>query len=99
MVTGVRLPLLFESLGLDMAGARFLSFYSADGMYFETLPRSLARDPRVLLVYEVEGERLPHELGGPVRLWVPFLQGYKGVKWLNQVRVSMAPRYWATGAA
>ena len=68
-----------------MSGARFLSFYSADGMYFETLPRALAKDPRVLLVYEIEGERLPHELGGPVRLWVPFLQGYKSVKWLNHV--------------
>ena len=55
-------------------------------MYFETLPKALARDPRVLLVYEIEGKRLPQELGGPVRLWVPFLQGYKSVKWLNQVR-------------
>ena len=86
MVTGVRLPVLLDAMGIDMAGARFLSFYSADGMYFESLPKSLARDPRVLLVYEIEGERLPHELGGPVRLWVPFLQGYKSVKWLNQVR-------------
>ncbi len=85
-VTGVRLPVLLDSLGIGMQGARFLSFYSADGMYFETLPRALANDPRVLLVYEIEGQRLPHELGGPVRLWVPFLQGYKSVKWLSQVR-------------
>ena len=86
VVTGVRLPQLMEFLEVDLSGARFLSFYSADGMYFETLPLALARDPRVLLVYGIEGERLPHELGGPVRLWVPFLQGYKSVKWLNQVR-------------
>ena len=86
VVTGVRLQQLMEFLEADMSGARFLSFYSADGMYFETLPLALARDPRVLLVYEIEGELLPHELGGPVRLWVPFLQGYKSVKWLNQVR-------------
>ena len=26
-----------------------------------------------MVVYGVEGERLPHEVGGPVRLWVPFL--------------------------
>ena len=86
MVTGVRLPVLLGALGADLSGARFLSLYSADGMYFETLPRALAKDPRVLLVYEIEGERLPHEPGGPVCLWVPFLQGYKSVKWLNQVR-------------
>ena len=86
MVTGIRLPVLMDSLGVDLTASRFLSFYSGDGMYFETLPIALARDPRVLLVYEIEGERLPHELDGPVRLWVPFLQGYKSVKWLNQVR-------------
>ena len=86
VVTGVRLPALMDAMGLDLSGARFLSFYSADGMYFETLPKSLARDPRVLLVHGIKGERLPHELGGPVRLWVPFLQGYKSVKWLSQVR-------------
>ena len=86
MVTGVRLPVLKEAMGMDFCDARFLSFYSGDRMYFESLPMALARDSRVLVVHEIEGERLPHELGGPVRLWVPFLQGYKSVKWLNQVR-------------
>lgn len=55
-------------------------------MYFESLPKALARDPRVLLVYGINGGPLPHELGGPVRLWAPFLQGYKSVKWLRQIR-------------
>lgn len=86
LVTGVRLQAVLEAAGVDLASAGYLAFYSADGMYFESLPRSLARDPRVLLVYEINGEELPHELGGPVRLWVPFLQGYKSVKWLRQVR-------------
>ena len=86
LVTGVRLPMLLEAMGMDLSGSRYLSFYSGDGMYFESLPLALARDPRVLVVYGIEGERLPHELGGPVRLWVPFLQGYKSVKWLTHVR-------------
>ena len=86
MVTIVRLPVLMEAMEMDFRDARFLSFYSADGMYFESLPKSLARDPRVLVVYEIKGERLPHELGGPVRLWVPFLQGYESVKWLTNIR-------------
>ncbi len=86
LVTGVRLPSLLEAMGMDLSGSRYLSFYSGDGMYFESLPLALARDPRVLVVYGIEGEMLPHELGGPVRLWVPFLQGYKSVKWLSHVR-------------
>ena len=85
-VTGVRLQAVLESAGLDTSLAGYLSFYSADGMYFESLPKSLARDPRMLLVYGICGGPLPHELGGPVRLWAPFLQGYKSVKWVRQVR-------------
>ena len=86
VVTGVRLPALLEAMGMDLSGSRYLSFYSGDGMYFKSLPLALARDPRVLVVYGIEGERLPHELGGPVRLWVPFLQAYKSVKWLTNIR-------------
>ena len=86
LVTGVRLRTVLESAGLDLSGVKYLSFYSADGMYFESLPTTLAMDPRVLLVNGINGGPLPHELGGPVRLWVPFLQGYKSVKWLHHVR-------------
>ena len=86
LVTGVRLQAALESAGVDLSGAGHLAFYSADGMYFESLPKALARDPRVLLVYGINGGPLPHELGGPVRLWAPFLQGYKSVKWLRQIR-------------
>lgn len=86
LVTGVRLRTVLDAAGLDLSGVKYLSFYSGDGMYFESLPVTLALDPRVLLVYEIEGEPLSHELGGPVRLWVPFLQGYKSVKWLQHVR-------------
>lgn len=62
LVTGVRLPMLLEAMGMDLSDSRYLSFYSGDGMYFESLPLALARDPRVLVVYGIEGERLPHEL-------------------------------------
>ena len=85
-VTGVRLNTVLEAAGLNASSAGYLAFYSADGMYFESLPKTLTNDPRMLLVYEICGEPLPHELGGPVRLWAPFLQGYKSVKWLRDVR-------------
>ena len=77
---------MLEAAGLNASAAGYLDFYSADGMYFESLPKTLANDPRMLLVYEICGGPLPHELGGPVRLWAPFLQGYKSVKWLYHVQ-------------
>ena len=38
-----------------------------------------------MLAFELNGQPLPHEYGGPVRLLVPFLQGYKSVKWLERI--------------
>ena len=86
LVEGVRLVDVLESTGIDAPDGGYFAFYSADGLYFEGLPRSLARDPRVLLVFGLNGGPLPHQHGGPVRLWVPFLQGYKTVKWVHQIR-------------
>lgn len=86
LVEGVRLCDVLQSTGIDAPQGGHFSFHSADGLYFEGLPRSMAWDPRVLLVFGIEGGPLPHEYGGPVRLWVPFLQGYKSVKWMHQVR-------------
>lgn len=65
----------------------YLKISSADGQYFETLSIDHARDPRVLLAFGMNGGPLPHEYGGPLRLVVPFLQGYKSVKWVERIDV------------
>jgi DMSO/TMAO reductase YedYZ molybdopterin-dependent catalytic subunit len=40
----------------------------------------------VLLAYGLNGQPLPDVHGGPLRLVVPFLQGYKSVKWVRSIR-------------
>lgn len=85
-VEGVRLVDLLKVTGIDAPEDGYFSFYSADGLYFEGLPRALARDPRTLLVFGLNLSPLPLEYGGPLRLWVPFLQGYKSVKWVQTIR-------------
>lgn len=85
-VEAVRLVDVLEATGIDAPEGGFFAFYSADGLYFEALPRSMARDYRVLLVFGINGQPLPVQHGGPLRLWVPFLQGYKSVKWVHQIR-------------
>jgi len=85
-VEGVRLADALKATEMDAPQEGYLAFYSADGLYFESLPRSLAWDSRVLLVFGINGGPLPHQHGGPLRLWVPFLQGYKSVKWVHQIR-------------
>ena len=86
IVEGVRLCEAIELAGLQAQEQGYWGFYSADGFYFETLPRSMALDPRALLVFGLNDAPLPTQYGGPLRLWVPFLQGYKSVKWVQTVR-------------
>ena len=83
---GVRLSEFLDYMGLVLPPDGYAGFYSRDGSYFEALPASMARDPRVLLATGLNGQPLPLEHGGPLRLVVPFLQGYKSVKWLGTVR-------------
>lgn len=84
---GVRLCDYLDAVALAVPPEGYLAFSSRDGHYFETLPASMARDPRTLLATGLNGQPLAQEYGGPLRLVVPFLQGYKSVKWLGTIRV------------
>jgi hypothetical protein len=83
---GVRLRDFLDAMDLDVHPEGFYAFHSRDGHYFEVLSRDEARDPRALVAFGLNGGPLPHEYGGPLRLVVPFLQGYKSVKWLSGIR-------------
>lgn len=83
---GVRLCDFLEFVGVSSDPESYFAFYSNDGVYFETLSHSMARDPWTLLATGINGAPLPPEHGGPLRLVVPFLQGYKSVKWLKSIR-------------
>ncbi|MGE0228133.1 MAG: molybdopterin-dependent oxidoreductase [Dehalococcoidia bacterium] len=82
---GVRLTDFLDAVDIPASPDGYLVFSSRDGQYFETLSTDEARDPRVLLATHLNGEPLPHRYGGPMRLVVPFLQGYKSVKWLGAI--------------
>ena len=83
---GIRLVDFLDYVKLDTESNGFYAFYSRDGVYFEKLSRDSARDSRVLLATGLNGAPLPDVHGGPLRLVVPFLQGYKSVKWLYSIR-------------
>jgi nitrogen regulatory protein PII/DMSO/TMAO reductase YedYZ molybdopterin-dependent catalytic subunit len=83
---GIRLVDFLDFLKVETHPEGYYAIYSRDGMFFETLSRDEARDPRVLLAYGLNGDPLPEAHGAPLRLVVPFLQGYKSVKWVGAVR-------------
>jgi DMSO/TMAO reductase YedYZ molybdopterin-dependent catalytic subunit len=87
---GVRLADVLDAHGVETEADGYYSIYSRDGHFFETLSRDEARDPRVLLAYGLNDRPLPDVHGGPLRLVVPFLQGYKSVKWVRSIRALRA---------
>lgn len=52
--------------------------------------------PRVLLAYGVNGEPIEPEYGGPLRMVIPNLWGYKSCKWLGKIEFidHMEGGYW-----
>jgi DMSO/TMAO reductase YedYZ molybdopterin-dependent catalytic subunit len=92
---GVRLRELLRRAGVrdDARAVRFVSF---DGAYTESLTLEQARRDDVLVAYELEGERLSSAHGGPARLYVAPMYGYKSLKWLREIEVTATVErgYW-----
>jgi DMSO/TMAO reductase YedYZ molybdopterin-dependent catalytic subunit len=81
---GVQLAPLLAQAGARPS-ARFVTFHTLGGVYTDSLTLDQARRPEVLLATEVNGQPLPDRQGFPIRLVVPFMYGYKSVKWVSRV--------------
>ncbi|HEV7534783.1 MAG TPA: molybdopterin-dependent oxidoreductase, partial [Acidimicrobiia bacterium] len=71
-------------------------FESFDGAYTETLTLAQARRADVIVAYELDGKPISSAHGGPVRLYVAPMYGYKSLKWLERITLvaSASPGYW-----
>lgn len=92
---GVKLGDLLDTAGVR-DGATALRLFSFDGVYTESLTLEQARRDDVLVVYEMEGKPVSRAHGGPVRLLMAPMYGYKSIKWLDRVEVvdEVVPGYW-----
>ncbi len=92
---GVQLSHLLDLAGVK-PGAVALTFESYDGADTESLTLDQAHLPDVLVAYEMLGAPVTLEHGGPVRLYVAQMFGYKSLKWLSAIRVvdRVEPGYW-----
>jgi DMSO/TMAO reductase YedYZ molybdopterin-dependent catalytic subunit len=85
---------------LDRAGvqseASALHFFSYDNFDTESLTLSQARRPDVIVAYSMLGGPVTREHGGPVRLYVAPMYGYKSIKWLSRITVTdeVVPGFW-----
>jgi DMSO/TMAO reductase YedYZ molybdopterin-dependent catalytic subunit len=97
--TGVLLRDLLDDAGVQ-DGATHVRFRSFDGVYTETLTMEQARRDDVLVAHRMLDGPVTREHGGPVRLYVAPMYGYKSIKWLDAIEVDTAlddptdPGYW-----
>jgi DMSO/TMAO reductase YedYZ molybdopterin-dependent catalytic subunit len=99
--TGVRFRDLAE-LVVPREEARFVATTGYDVLpgsdvpYTTNLPLARAVEDDVLLVHAWEGEPLPREHGGPVRMITPKLYAWKGAKWIRRIELLAEdrPGFW-----
>jgi DMSO/TMAO reductase YedYZ molybdopterin-dependent catalytic subunit len=82
---GVPLKHLIESAG-PKDGISKVVLRAVDS-YDDTIPLAKAMESTTLVVYEMNGLRLPFVHGYPVRLIVPGLFGEKSIKWVTRIEL------------
>ena len=82
-------------LARPLSSARFVVAH-AEHDFTSNVPLSFLEDDRALLATHADGEPLPAEHGGPMRLVVPGKYFWKSAKWLRAIELSAADRlgFW-----
>ncbi len=83
---GIPLSALLKQAGLK-PNAKFVKFYSGDGVYTDTLSLEQANMEDVMVALLHDGKPIHRDYGGPVRLIVPKMYAYKSVKWLDRIEL------------
>jgi methionine sulfoxide reductase catalytic subunit len=87
---GVGLSRILELVKPDMA-VQYVRFCSWKKIYDTSIPIEVALRERTLLAYEFDGELLEEDYGGPVRIFCPYLWGYKSAK--SVVKIELMDHY------
>jgi DMSO/TMAO reductase YedYZ molybdopterin-dependent catalytic subunit len=92
--TGVRVRDLFEQAGVRPEATHVMEH--AEYGYTTNLPLADITTDEAIVAYALEGEEIPAEHGGPVRIVVPHLYFWKSAKWVRglELRTGDAPGFW-----
>jgi DMSO/TMAO reductase YedYZ molybdopterin-dependent catalytic subunit len=84
---GVNLERWLLRNGWDPSRHPWVNFYSADGVYTESMSAPQIHQHQPILATIMDGAALPVEQGFPMRLYVPRMYGYKSIKWLTRIQL------------
>ncbi|MCJ7748121.1 MAG: molybdopterin-dependent oxidoreductase [Desulfobacterales bacterium] len=76
--------------------ANHVRFTTVGGSYSTVVNCKDLENSRILLAYGVNGEPIEPDYGGPLRMVIPNLWGYKSCKWLGRIDFidQMEGGYW-----
>jgi DMSO/TMAO reductase YedYZ molybdopterin-dependent catalytic subunit len=92
---GIRAQTIAE-LVKPLSSARYVTFQSLEAPYVDQLTRGQFELKDTMLARRMNGKPVTREHGAPLRVVVPQMYGYKGVKWLSEIRYDAqpAPGFW-----
>ena len=95
---GVHLQEIFSRFRISPK-TKFVTFYAAGGKYRDSLSVKEALEPDTMLAYKLNGKNLLPDQGFPLRLIIPRMYAYKGVKWLERIVFTERQEigYWEKG--
>lgn len=91
---GVPFPELVDRVGVNDE-VEHVVFHALDG-YTTDLPFELCNRREVLFAWRLDGDDLPRDHGGPLRVVTPHRYAYKGAKWVTGVEFLTESKrgYW-----
>jgi DMSO/TMAO reductase YedYZ molybdopterin-dependent catalytic subunit len=87
---GVHISKIFDEVK-PATKATYVSFHTINSKYNESVPLSIAKEPRTLLGLGVGGYTLPLKHGFPLRIVIPRLLGYKNPKFVDRIELTDKP--------
>lgn len=90
--SGIRLQRLLDE-ARPTGAAKALRFVSVEEPYDDSLTLEQAFLPDVMLALQMDGAPVKRKHGGPARLVMPKMYGYKSVKWVGRIEVLDTPNY------
>ena len=92
--TGVPFTEIAERAGVESDAVHVM--FAAMDDYTTNLPLDACMREEVLFTWALDGDDLPREHGGPLRVVTPHKYAYKGAKWVTGVEFLTEPErgYW-----
>ena len=95
---GVHLKEIFSKVRISPK-AKYVTFHAAGGQYKDSLSLKETLEPDTILAYKLNDKNLSPDQGFPLRLIIPRMYAYKGVKWLERIVFTERQEigYWEKG--